>query len=175
MNNIIHNFKEEARRCLLDCIGNLQSQSFGDVVVTRIESFILAGSQLLGQDSQLDNAIRIAELALSELVPDDIIQKSRQGRGRPAILIDLHTVEHLLSMNFRGREIARMMSISSSTLFNKLRSVNYSVCLTKCTNIRFIITIIHCYLDKKFVLYNLSRELEYNGTFHSNGSTEYRL
>jgi DNA invertase Pin-like site-specific DNA recombinase len=127
MNNL-NSFFELTENCITQCISLLHDPLNCDIVITRLESVLLAADMLNYETRGMERFRDLIVEAIERLQDADTINCFELGRvGRPRVAVDIETVAELLSMRFTTTKIAEMMRISVRTIKRRMKNHGISV------------------------------------------------
>lgn len=128
--DVISTFTEVCTTCITECIRLVRDPEQFEVVIVKLESVLLATESLTAEGHDFLEFTELLEesvrLILSYLEPGN--QCTDRLPGRPQIPIKMETVSSLLSMNFKARDIAKMLRVSKVTLYRRMKTSEMSVC-----------------------------------------------
>ena len=130
-NSILTALSVNTLSCIQGCRASLDVASSFELIVTRLESLLLAVTTVndINPFPWAVPVIERLELAIS-LLTNEIERNSipHSGRmGRPSIEIPISSLEYLLSLKFNVPSIAQFYGVSKNTVFRRLHANGLSV------------------------------------------------
>jgi hypothetical protein len=127
---VISSLSHNAISCIENTIILIRTGSQYDLVVTRLESLLVAVRRV-NEISPLSWGFEVSEkleLVITLLINSlDNEVSSARPVGRPKIEISISNVEYLLSLKFKVTVIADILGVSTDTIFRRLRASGISV------------------------------------------------
>jgi len=117
---------ESSLSCVQSCVSLLQDDNSIDTVITRLDSLIIAIEETPEfTPAWRNDALQILERAVHLLL--GVMDAPPPAVGRPKIMIPVSTLELLLSLKFKGTDIAKFYGVSKDTIQRRLRDAGLSV------------------------------------------------
>jgi len=128
MNNI-NNLTVQALTCVRFCLNELNNFTSFDLIVVRLESLEAAIYDVQHTTSVpwAGQVLHFISHAIFLLLQEIEIHSFETNIGRPAFIIPVSSIEHLLSLKFKATDIAKMYDVSRHTIHRRLKQHNLSV------------------------------------------------
>lgn len=128
----IFNFREELLHIINNCITTFDSGQNDDLVIVQLERLHTLILRVAESGSVVDVLLEKIDEAMDLLTTEIDNPQERNNVGRPRLIIPISSVEYLLSIGFRAKEISKIFGVSKETIFRRMREQGMAVSNEKC-------------------------------------------